>query len=242
MTPPGSFAGYGAIAVISPLDHPMGALAWRSPAHPVTATSAQSAGARRNVDRVVRVDERIRVSEATPAPHDPSENRRRFGALSGFTTGARGRGCVRATRLLAPSDAAVRAEAEMRPGGLEPPTCGFSDPSIARRAGPSLRPRDHEDAGRFDAPIGSTRLRGGIAGAAHPLVSTPSVGRAVRSDSRSGAHPADGSARDCPRLRARGVPRIHPVRLGPSPGRAPLFRAHRWSMRALVKETAALSC
>lgn len=137
--------------------------------------------------------------------------------------------CGPATRTVA------RGARRMRPGGLEPPTCGFSDPPIARRAGPSLHPCPHKDAGRFDGNgLRRSRLRGGIAGAAHPLVSTPSVGRAF---DRS-AHPADGSARDRPRARA-GFPEF--TRFASTRRRAgPLFPRRPKGRDA--KETAALSC
>lgn len=93
------------------------------------------------------------------------------------------------SRRLWRGDNGKRGFRATRPGGLEPPTCGFSDPELAFRAGPSLRRTglDPAGAGRFGPP---SVLRGGIVGATHPLASTPSAG--------SGAPPV-GSARDYPR-------------------------------------------
>ena len=113
----------------------------------------------------------------------------------------------------------------IRPGGLEPPTCGFSGPSIARRAGPSLRPRTIARlvvAGRFGVVNGSVRVayagyrRGGSPAGLYTFRRPRDRERAARV-----ARPADGSARDCPRAMAWGSP-VHPVRPDPSPGRAPL--------------------
>jgi len=92
------------------------------------------------------------------------------------------RGCVAAT----PQRCGVEAT-ETRPGGLEPPTCGFGAiRNLSLRAGPSLRPlRPLEGIGggrralRSACPQVGADSCGGIAGAAHPLVSTPSVGEGL---------------------------------------------------------------
>lgn len=100
MIPPGSVAGYGAIAVISPLDQPTGEVACRSlDAHPVAITKTAAAEVGRAISRDWRVDRRITDTAATQAPRRPSENRRRIvdsPLLAGEPTVL---SCVRATRV-----------------------------------------------------------------------------------------------------------------------------------------------
>ena len=124
-----------------------------------------------------------------------------------------------------------------RPGGFEPPTCGFSLPRGFPRAWTISSPQ-RWDAGVPGASEGGHRdgcpIRCGvIAGVAHPLASTPSADWMIRrsstpSTARLGiTRVLVGCTRSC------GLPRVHPVRLPPLPTGAPL--------RVIKKETAALS-
>ena len=146
-------------------------------------------------------------------------------------------------RALAPSmpEPAFRSPASdrplpTRPGGLEPPTYGFGCPAAFTTDRTISSPATLQwwNVGRVPGASdgGFNHLRcGGIAGAAHPLVSTPSASPAASIEEAT--RPASGSARDCPLpVRARRVSPNSPGSPRPIPGPGP----------SLTKETVALSC
>src|SRR5690606_7728415 len=135
----------------------------------------------------------------------------------------------------------------IRPGGLEPPTCGFSDPPIARRAGPSLRPH----VAPVDPTAAACGRRALRRARAKPVRAYAGVspGRLTRWSlhlpsaaqravaSRTPPTARLGIARAC-----AGFPEF--TRFASTRRRAGplLLRARRVSTRAPLKETAALSC
>ncbi len=124
-----------------------------------------------------------------------------------------------------------------RPGGLEPPTCGFGTPD-GSPAGPdhliTRVPLVEGPDSRVPGASSWSQLGPSGAGVLLGQLTRWSLHLPWIDGHMESRTPILDLARDCP-LRKRpqvGFPRVHPVRLGPLPTRAPLIK----------KETAALSC